>query len=284
MPSGFLERLISGRWIAGPSASDAIRRAKQLNALNERAIINFLGEEFTDKERVINALHEYLGLISSIKQSGVKADISLKPTQLGLRIGYAYAAKNYAKVLRKARTTGVFVWLDMESSDTVSSTIAMYRRALVSGEGAAQIGICLQAYLRRTQNDIRSLVNTKAVIRLVKGAYKENAKLAFQKRQDISKNYLVLMRYLFKNYEAFTIASHDRAIIAEAEALNRAYQKQVTYAFLSGIRPKLAKEMATKGEQVSVYVPYGKLWLDYAYRRIREQGHTMLVLRSLFGG
>ncbi|MEM3180839.1 MAG: proline dehydrogenase family protein, partial [Candidatus Micrarchaeaceae archaeon] len=244
MSNGFFEKLIAGKWIAGPNINDAIKRSMQLNKSNEHAIINFLGEEYTDKANVSETVAEYMRLISAIQRSGVSADISLKPTQLGLRIGYAYAANNYAKIVNEARAKGIFTWLDMESSSTTDSTIKMYKSVL---DSKSNVGICLQSYLKRTLSDMRSLVNRHAVIRLVKGAYREYGKRAFQSRQEVNNNYVLLMRYLFKNSSTFTIATHDDTIIAEARELNKSYQRHVTYAFLNGIRTKLARGMAMQG-------------------------------------
>jgi len=275
-----IEKIIAGKWIAGPKVEDAIARAAKLNELGEGAIVNYLGEEFTDTQQVADALSHYKDLVARIKSKRVHADISLKITQLGLRISYATALKNYHTIAGAARRAGIFVWLDMESSDTLEATIRAYSSELRLGG----VGICLQAYLKRTESDMKKLVKKGAVIRLVKGAYKEPVSRAFQTRQEVSENYERLMRYLFKNAEQFTIATHDDKLVEEARALNRSYQRRVTFAFLNGIRSKYAKAIADSGEQVSIYVPFGSKWIAYAYRRMREQGHASLILRSLLGG
>ncbi|MGC9156694.1 MAG: proline dehydrogenase family protein [Candidatus Micrarchaeia archaeon] len=272
-----LEKLIAGKWIAGPDVEDAIERSMALNKLGIRTIINYLGEEFKSEDKVEDAMATYAKLIKEIKRRRVEGDISVKITQLGLRIGKAYATKNYLRLASLAKP--IFLWLDMESSDTVDATIGAYEKALHLGN----VGICLQAYLKRSYGDMKRLVKKGGVIRLVKGAYKERPEIAFQNKQAVNANFEFLMNYLFKHASKFTLATHDKNMIEKALLLNRSYQRQVTYAFLNGIRGSYARMLAERGERVAVYVPFGKLWADYAIRRMREQGHAMLVLRSLFG-
>ena len=272
-----LEKLIAGKWIAGPEIEDSIERSVALNKLGIRTIINYLGEDFKSKDMVEDAMATYAKLIKEIKRRGIESDISVKITQLGLRISKAYATKNYLKLARLAKP--LFLWLDMESSDTVDATIGAYEKALHQGN----VGICLQAYLKRSYEDMRRLVKKGGIIRLVKGAYKERPGVAFQNKQAVNANFEFLMKYLFKHARKFTIATHDKNMVEKALLLNRSYQRQVTYAFLNGIRGSYARMLAERGEHVAVYVPFGKLWVDYAIRRMREQGHAMLILRSLLG-
>ncbi len=270
-----LEKLIAGRWIAGPEIEDAIKVSRSLNRIGISTLVNYLGEEFKDKKQVEDAVRTYQKLIEEIKKNSVDSSISVKMTQLGLRIGKAYAIKNYLKLAKLAKP--LFVWLDMESSDTVDATIEAYEKALELGN----VGICLQAYLKRSYKDMKRLIKKRAVIRLVKGAYREKLGVALQSKKAIDSNFELLMNYLFKHSERFMIATHDKNIVEKALQLNKSYQRQVTYAFLNGIRGSYARMLAEKGERVAVYVPFGKLWVDYAIRRIREQGHAMLIIKSI---
>ena len=272
-----LEKIVAGKWIAGPKIGDAINKALQLNSLGESAIINYLGEEFTERQDVSEAVKTYIALIDEIRKRSVNASVSVKITQLGLRISEKLAEENYVKLANFARSKGIFLWLDMESSDTVSATIRAYKKQVKKGG----VGIAIQAYLRRSAKDVASLVQKHAVIRLVKGAYSESSKVAFKSKQEVNKSYESLMLYLFKNSSEFTIATHDSNMIEKALELNRVYRKKVTYAMLNGIRSDYAKQLAMRGEHVAIYVPFGPKWVDYAYRRMREQGHISLILRSL---
>jgi proline dehydrogenase len=277
MWSEFLERAIASKWIAGPSINDALRRAEHFNKLGMHAIINYLGEELTSEKEVEDAVEKYASIIREIKNNRLNASISVKITQLGLRIGKALAYKNYDKLAESARKNKVFLWLDMEASDTVDETIKAYERQVDKGN----VGIAIQAYLRRSANDIRELVETNGVVRLVKGAYSEKREIVFQRKEEINKNYERLMLYLFKNARAFTLATHDSNMIEKGLELNKKYKKEVTYAMLNGIRNEYAKSLAEHGERVAIYIPFGHKWINYAYRRMRERRHVSLIMRSL---
>lgn len=274
------ERLLAGRWIAGPRIFDAIRRAKALNALGMSAIINYMGEEFTNMRDVSEAVATQLRLVRTIRKNGIDASLTVKMTQLGLRISKKLAKRNYDRIVALARKNSVFVWLDAESQDTVEDAISIYE-GQVRRRG---VGIAVQSYLKRSEGNVRGLLKRRAVIRLVKGAYKESAKIAFGTKKETTKNYAVLMRHLFKAAKEFTIATHDSVLIDEAMTLNRSYRRKVTYAMLNGIRNNYAARLASQGNSVAIYVPFGTRWVEFSYRRLREASHLLLVLRSLLGG
>ncbi len=275
-----VEKVVAGRWLAGARVEDAIRRARELNAQHIHAIINYLGEGFTDKKYVNDAASTYLQLIREIKRSGVDASISVKLTQLGLLIDKGYARQNFARIADFAGRNGIFTTLDMEEHQMIDDTISIYQ----SQGNRGMIYITMQAYLRRSEKDMERLVKKHARIRLVKGAYSENAKIAFQKREETSENYMKMMGYLFKNSASFMIATHDQRMIDQAMTMNRIYRRNVTFAMLNGIRSRYAAKLAAKGNRVAVYVPFGGRWVEYAFRRMREESHIVLVLRSLLGG
>lgn len=273
----FAERLFAGRWIAGPGINDAMRISKAMNSANITPILNYLGEDLAKRSEVSDSVSEYINLINAIHESGVKAVISLKPSQLGLSISYALAQNNYSRIAKIARKNGVFTWLDMEGHNTVADTKRMYYSELRRG----RVGICMQAYLRRTGNDIEELLSRDGIIRLVKGAYKEDANTAFTTRAQITQNYAELMHRLFKSSAQFMIATHDPAMINLAFRLSKKTGKRPMYAMLNGIRNNYATKLA-KREHVFLYLPFGRSWLPYASRRLREEGHLLLMVRSLF--
>ncbi len=278
--TGTIERIFAGRWIAGPEMGDALRRAKRLNDLGISAIINHIGEELTDRTRIADAIAINLRLIREIKKAKVDASISLKLTQLGLRVSNATARRNYNKIVAFARKRGVFVWIDAESADTIPGAISIYERQARRGG----VGMTVQAYLRDSPRNLERLLRRGAVVRLVKGAYSEAGRTAFADRKEVTANYAMLMRELFARSGEFTIATHDSSLIAEAMLLNRSSRRKVTYAMLNGIRNGYAADLAAQGQRVSIYVPFGTRWLEYSLRRLREESHLMLVLRSLLGG
>jgi proline dehydrogenase len=277
--NGLIEKAVSGRWIAGSSIEDAVKKTRELNKKRERAILNYLGEEFTDKKDVDEACNTYEKLIKEIKKRGLKADISLKITQLGLRISNEFALENYRKIVADAKRNGIFVWLDMETADTVDQTIKIYESSMKS----RNTGICIQAYLKRSAADISKLAKKGATIRLVKGAYHESEAIAWNDRKYVTKNYESLMRRLFLHSKKFTIATHDSKSINAAMKLEneKGNKVSVTYAMLNGIRNNYADILAKEGKEVSIYVPFGRRWLNYAYRRLREKENLRLIAESL---
>ena len=272
----FAEHLFAGRWMAGTNILDAIKNAQRLNSLGITAIMNYLGEELTKEAQVSKAVDMYIKLIRYIKNYKIKADISVKPTQLGLSISESEASANYSKIVAEARLASVFVWLDMEGENTVDSTIRLYASE-VQNSG---VGICMQAYLKRTESDIQKLAKLGAIIRLVKGAYSTSKSKGFITREAITKNYANLMRIVFEQYTEFTIATHDMEMIHNALKMNETYKRKLTIAMLQGIRNRTAAELAKKNK-VSIYTPFGEQWVSYSYRRLKEAGHLKLVLKSL---
>ncbi|MGC8585973.1 MAG: proline dehydrogenase family protein [Candidatus Micrarchaeia archaeon] len=273
--AGIWEKLIARRWIAGPSISDAIERSKIFNLRNIATILNYLGESYTERQKVSNAVAVYLKLIDAIKLGKVNASISLKPTQLGLSISYGLFESNYARILSKAASSGIFTWLDMEEHVYIDDTIKAYMRHI-----SPSSGICIQANMKRSAEDVRNILERKGIIRLVKGAYTGSEKIQYQSKSEVDNNFIKLMKYIFLNSRTFMVATHDTRMIELGIKLNKRYRRNVTFAMLNGIRNRLALELAQK-ESVAMYVPFGKEWVAYSYRRLREAGHVKIILRSL---
>lgn len=276
--SAFAERLIAGRWIAGPGIGDAVRAAAIINNKGLEAELNYLGEDFSDPVDVSKTVKVYESLLTRIAAEKLKASIALKPTQLGMGISEEIARENYSKIVKAARKAGIFVWLDMESHDYVDRTISLYETEVLRGG----VGICIQSYLRRSAEDLKRLVRKRAVIRLVKGAYKEDSSIAFVSREERTKNYERLMRYLFSNSKRFMIATHDERLLDGAVLLSKNHHTELSFGMLKGIRNGYAEKLSKKGMNVVIYVPFGEMWLQYSYRRLREASNMFLVLRSLF--
>jgi proline dehydrogenase len=272
-----LERLLAGRWIAGERVSDAVRRTKELNAIHTGAIINCLGEDFDDKQEAASAVFTYLQLMSEIKKSKLDASISVKLTQLGLRISKGLALRNLERISNRARKLGIFVWIDMESPDAIDDTLSIYE----SQARKRGVGITLQARMKRSDRDMRKLLRKRAVIRLVKGSYKDIARYAFENQDKTDQSFVALMRMLFKGAKEFTIATHDPKMIDEAYSLNRVYRRKTTFAFLNGVRNAYSERLAMSGNRIAVYVPFGSRWVDYAYRRFKEFSNVKLIVGSV---
>lgn len=272
-----IERKVSGRWIAGPTISDAMALAKKANSKGISVLINYLGEDFVGSREVSDAIETYLRLLDEIEKERASADISVKPTQIGLKLGRMLMESNYTKVVDHAKARGIFVWLDMEEPGTVDKTIEMYLKSVKKGN----VGICVQAYLKRSHIDLARIVRAGGIVRLVKGAYSLREGITFQSKSEIADNYRKMLRYLFEHSERFTVATHDPSIIDYAMELNHVHRRKVTYAMLNGINNKKALAIARKKEGIALYVPFGTRWIAYSYRRLKEGGHLSLILQSL---
>ncbi|GIU71403.1 MAG: proline dehydrogenase [Candidatus Nitrosocaldaceae archaeon] len=268
---------IAKHWIAGNSLEDAIESVKSANKLGIHAIINYLGEHIIDKSIIDHTVEEYIEILDKIDEEKLDCSISLKPTQLGLDITYDEYYKNINKILEYANKK--FVWIDMESYSYLDSSIESYLQLLKSYDN---IGIAVQAYLRDITVYVAELLDANASIRLVKGAYREDANIVFKSKGMVDRNYIKIMQLLFKYGNYFAIATHDQKIIDEALKLSKIYKTRFEFQMLKGIRDDLKKILVSKGYSVGEYIPYGSKILEYSLRRIKEHPTNILLLvRSL---
>jgi proline dehydrogenase len=263
--------------------------AKNSNSKGIAAILNFLGEDAMDGGAIEQTVKEYFMLLEALKANSIDGCISVKPTQVGLRVGYDVCLYNFRQIARRANNLGRFVWIDIESSQFVENTIAIYLELL---KDYKLIGVALQSYLKRSSSDLLHLLEQGAGnVRLVKGAYRENEKTAFQSMDKINSNFSKLMKMLFENSSnntsssIFAIATHDSRLIEEAIDLSKKFhanKKQFEFQMLMGIRDDIKKSLVERGFRVSEYIPYGSQWLPYSVRRIKERKRNIILLgRSL---
>lgn len=205
---------IAKQWIAGNTIDDALLSAKDAYHSGRYAIINKLGEYHTSKKQITITIDEYKKIVNSFKKWKIRGAISVKPTQIGLSISQKECYRNFENMIQSARNAHVFVWLDMESAEHTDETIEIYNTFFSKYE---RLGIALQANLKRTEDDLNDLLRIGAKIRLVKGAYREKASISFKSKEDVDKNYVKLMKILFKKGNEFAIATHDVKIIQKAE-------------------------------------------------------------------
>ncbi|MGC8479317.1 MAG: proline dehydrogenase family protein [Candidatus Micrarchaeia archaeon] len=271
----FLQKLVASRWIAGTTIEEEIKVVKKLKEKNLNSIINYLGEDINNAEKAKASLDIYLECIKDIKENNLNSQIAIKASQLGLFVNDKVLKKNYEQIIKKAKIEGIFVWLDMERYDTVDKTISLYKKYISYGN----TGICIQSYLKRSFKDVKILLELGAAIRIVKGAYTESSTIAHN-RDDATKNYIKILNYTFKKSENFTVATHDLSIIKKSVELSKKYKKEPEYAMLYGIRNNIAFKLAKK-HKMNLYVPFGKDWFKYSYRRLREFSNLKLVLHSL---
>ncbi|MGP6207838.1 proline dehydrogenase family protein [Cuniculiplasma sp. SKW3] len=280
MFNGFMEKLVAGRWIAGPTVDDVIERGKRFNRLGIGAIMNYLGEALTDQKDIKDAMDNYREILRKVKKNDPLTQISVKPTQIGLSVSLDMAKKNFSEIVKLAGEKGIFTWVDMEESELVDNTIELYESQLPN----ENIGLCVQAYLKRTYDDVKRLTEKGGTVRLVKGAYTEPETVAYKTKEDIDKNYVEIMKYLFDNAKKFMIASHDDKIIEKAREINKEKKKEVWYAMLNGIRNQYLIQLQKAGEKTFSYIPFGKKWIQYSVRRMQEAGHMSLLMKSILHG
>jgi len=272
---------IAKRWIAGYTLQDAMEAARNANQRKIHAILNRLGEHTPDRKLIQQYVDEYLKLLGTIQSENLQATISVKPSQVGLAAEITLYRDNLLKLIARAEEEGRFVWIDMENSPYTESTVEVYRELL----GAhTDLGLCLQANMKRTENDLKDLVPRGGKIRLVKGAYPENGEVAFKRRSEVNANYLRLMHMLFEHGGFFAIGTHDEKMITEARNLSSDYRADFEFQLLKGIRDDLKSNLLADGFRVSEYIPYGPEWYNYSKRRMRERKRNILLLiRSITG-
>jgi len=277
-----MEKILFGvakQWIAGETIDDALISAKEAYKKGRHAIVNKLGEYHTSKSQITKTVKEYQTISSSFRKWKVRGGISVKPTQVGLSISMKECLRNLEKIIKNSVESHTFVWIDMESSDHTDETIEIYYDLFARYE---RLGIALQANLKRTKNDLSDLLKNGAKIRLVKGAYNENSKIAYKSKNKVDQNYLKLMKLLFKEGNEFGIATHDSNLINHAIKLSKKYERKFEFQMLKGIRDELKPKLSKKGFVVTDYIPYGTNWLAYSIRRVKERKRNILLLGSSF--
>ena len=269
------------RWIAGYTLQDAMEAARNANQRKIHAILNRLGEHTPDRKLIQQYVDEYLKLLGTIQSENLQATISVKPSQVGLAAEITLYRDNLLKIIARAEEEGRFVWIDMENSPYTESTVEVYRELLGAHK---DLGLCLQANMKRTENDLKDLAPREGKIRLVKGAYPENGEVAFKRRSEVNANYLRLMHMLFEHGGFFAIGTHDEKMITEARNLSGDYKADFEFQLLKGIRDDLKSNLLADGFRVSEYIPYGPEWYNYSKRRMRERKRNILLLiRSITG-
>jgi proline dehydrogenase len=276
---------VSKRWIAGHSNIEAISEARKSNKFGMSAILNYLGEGFTEKSQIDHTVLEYLNLLNLLKMNDIRGSISVKPTQIGLCIGYDLCLQNFRRISQKAKESGYFMWIDIEHSDFVEDTLSIYLKMFANNRNT---GVAIQSYLRRSYSDLLHLMENSANLRLVKGAYSGEKNNAYQSNSEITQNYSRLMKVMLKesSYNGIVaIATHDSNLIDEALTLSVSGSikiKNLQFQLLKGIRDELKQKLVSDGYIVSEYMPYGEKWLQYSLRRLRERKRNIFLLaRSL---
>lgn len=271
---------IADRFVAGESIDGAVSHLRSLDDAGVAAIVNHLGEHYDDPADARADTEEYLCLLERLPATDPPATVSVKPSQLGLGVDEATFRDNLDRIVEVAAETGVFVWIDMEDHETTDATIRAYETLSRRYDGG--VGVCLQANLKRTPDDVRRLAGTTGKIRLVKGAYDEPAELAHRDRAAVDAAYRDLLRQLFtETTVGVAVGTHDDAMIDLALDLGARYDRDYEFQMLMGVREGRQRELAAT-ETVYQYVPYGSAWASYFYRRVRERRENLgFALRAI---
>jgi proline dehydrogenase len=263
-------RRISERYIAGTELSDACQVVERLNAAGKMATIDVLGEEITERQEALAIALEYDRVFEAIEHNSLDSNVSVKLTGLGLKLGYAFCRENLTALVR-AEAGSNFVRIDMEDSSCTDDTLRLYRE--LRAEGLDNVGIVLQAMLRRTLDDVKDLAGTGLNVRLCKGIYVEPPEIAFQDFQQVRETFVHALDALLEAGAYVGIATHDEWLIDEAlRLLDRHERAPEEYEFqmLLGVREKLGDQLVRDGHRLRIYVPYGRHWYSYSLRRLQE--------------
>lgn len=269
VPKGFVGKIAS-RYIAGETLADAILEVKHLNAEGAMATVDLLGEHCTTEEDARNAFQVYINILDNIKSSGIDSNVSVKPTHMGLKISYNLSKELISRIVAHAKSIDNFVRIDMEDYTCTDDTLNMYYQIR---ENFDNVGVVIQAYLRRTINDIDSLIKRKANLRLCKGIYNEPRYIAFKNRNIIINNYALVLEELLSSGCYVGIATHCEETVWHALRIIRKLRlkrDQYEFQMLLGVDPELRKILTSQGHRLRVYVPFGKEWYPYSTRRLKE--------------
>ncbi|TML60082.1 MAG: proline dehydrogenase [Actinobacteria bacterium] len=266
-----LVQKLSERYIAGPELKDARETVRRINAEGKLATVDVLGEEITNEDEAAAIVRAYQDVFADIEHCALDANVSVKLTALGLNLDYDVCRANLAVVVEDAASRGNFVRIDMEDSSTTDDALRLYRD--LRERGRDNVGVVLQAMLRRTDDDIAALADLKPSVRLCKGIYVEPPELAYQDFEDVRASYVRALEALLDAGSYVGIATHDEWLLDEGRRLvaERGLSRdEYEFQMLLGVRPALGDELVREGHRLRIYVPFGRHWYAYSLRRLQE--------------
>lgn len=270
-----LIRKVSRRYIAGDTVAEATGRVAVLNAVGFSATVDVLGEAIESLSQADSTTREYLKVLEVIARDGLRANISVKPTALGLLLDPVQCERNLERLLDAAKAHSIFVRMDMEDASCTQREIDLLLR--LKSRGYGNVGLVLQAYLKRTDNDITQLLGTRENLRICKGIYVEDREHlvegAWHDRSAINPHFLRHVARCFDSGAFVGVATHDEELIDQVIMLasdQRIEKTAFEFQMLLGVRENLRDRLLAEGYAVRIYVPYGKDWYGYSMRRIKE--------------
>ncbi|WP_144799081.1 proline dehydrogenase family protein [Halorubrum depositum] len=285
---------IASNFVAGETPEAALDHVEALNDRGVAGILNLLGEHYEERSPADADADAYVDLVEAIAERGVDACVSVKSSQIGLDVGDHVFEENLARIVEAANATaatdpdgrGTFVWIDMEDHETTDVTLDAFERHAIATDG--NVGVCVQANLKRTRDDLERLADLPGKVRLVKGAYDEPAELSYKKKARVDESYRDCLAYMFEAFDdGVAVGSHDPAMIAHAKELYDEHGTPYEVQMLTGVRESAQFELAADPDteaEVYQYIPYGSKWFSYFYRRIRERkSNALFALRAIVG-
>jgi proline dehydrogenase len=275
---------LAKRFVAGETADKAVEAGKALKTRGINATFDLLGEDVFDRDAAVRCAEANKVLLRLIPD-GVERNVSIKLTTMGLAIDKGFCLEQTASVLETARSVGGFVRIDMEGSAYTQSTFDAFHELRKTYDN---VGIVVQAYLHRTEDDVKEAIRRGDRVRLCKGAYKEPPEVAIQKMDDIRANYRKCVRLLLDKGNYPAVATHDEGLIQDVigyTSEQKIASDRFEFQMLYGLRPGRWDELVAGGHRVRIYVPYGTHWFPYFTRRLRERKENVFfVLKGIFGG
>lgn len=283
---------IASNFVAGETPEAALAHVQDLNDRGVAGILNLLGEHYEERPPADDDAEAYIDLVEMISNHDVDACVSVKSSQIGLDIGDDVFEENLARIVEAANApaatdedgTGTFVWIDMEDHETTDVTLDAFERHALETDG--NVGVCVQANLKRTRDDLERLASLPGKVRLVKGAYDEPAELSYKKKARVDESYRDCLAYMFEAFDdGIAVGSHDPAMIEYAAELHEEYGTPYEVQMLTGVRESAQFDLAESDDvRVYQYIPYGSKWFSYFYRRIRERkSNALFALRAIVG-
>lgn len=275
--------IFARRFIAGRTLEEALTVLRRLKARGFLTTIDHLGENVTNAEEAKQATEVYIDIIRALKKNELDRNVSVKLTQLGLDISRELCLENLRRILEAAKETGTFVRVDIEGSKYTTATFDVVKELKEKG---LPVGAAVQAMLRRTPSDVVSFLEQNTTMRVCKGAYKEPIDIAFAKKDEVDRQYIALTKRLLTSGLYHGIATHDERIIAETKSFakeRKIARDSFEFQMLLGIRPNFQEQLIANGWRLRVYVPFGRAWLPYVLRRMRERKENVwFVIKNLF--
>jgi proline dehydrogenase len=275
--------IFAKKYIAGEKLEDGVRVVKELNSKGILATMDVLGEAVTTKKECVDAKNECLLVLDTIQKNNLNSNLSLKPTQLGLAIDEEFCYNQMVEIVERAKSYNNFVRIDMEDSPFTDATINLFKRLK---EKYDNVGIVVQAYLKRTLDDVKKLNKLGTNYRLCKGIYIEPEEISYKDYQKVRDNYLDILRQMFTDGNYVGIATHDDYLVENAYKMIKEMnipKDKFEFQMLYGVKENLRDRINADGYKIRIYVPFGEHWYKYSIRRLQENPNiAWYITKSIF--